>query len=65
VNNSIILIYIYEEKRKELLKKNKKIKEGDIEEIILDGSKSRLRPIVITTVTTVVGVIPLIGSSAI
>ncbi|MBX9765071.1 efflux RND transporter permease subunit [Patescibacteria group bacterium] len=35
-----------------------------LEEIVVDGSASRLRPIVLTTITTVVGMIPLAGASA-
>jgi HAE1 family hydrophobic/amphiphilic exporter-1 len=33
-------------------------------EVVVDGSASRLRPIFLTTVTTVVGMIPLAGASA-
>lgn len=33
-------------------------------EVVVDGSVSRLRPIFLTTVTTVVGMIPLAGASA-
>ncbi len=35
-----------------------------LEEVIIDASESRLRPIVLTTVTTVVGMIPLAAASA-
>lgn len=35
-----------------------------LEEVVVDGAASRLRPIVLTTVTTVVGMIPLAGASA-
>lgn len=35
-----------------------------LEEVVVDGSASRLRPIVLTTITTVVGMIPLAGASA-
>ncbi len=33
-------------------------------EVVVDGAASRLRPIVLTTITTVVGMIPLAGASA-
>ena len=68
VNNSIILIYIYEELRKNKLKnkeENEVFKESEINEIILNGSKERLRPILLTTITTIIGVVPLIFSSPI
>ena len=54
VNNGIILIdYI-----------NLKLSEGsDILEAIVQGSKVRLRPILMTTVTTVMGAIPMIFAS--
>ncbi|MEK7531012.1 MAG: efflux RND transporter permease subunit [Patescibacteria group bacterium] len=35
-----------------------------LEEIVVDGASSRLRPIFLTTVTTVVGMIPLASASA-
>jgi multidrug efflux pump subunit AcrB len=35
-----------------------------LEEVVVDGSASRLRPIVLTTITTVIGMIPLAGASA-
>ncbi len=36
----------------------------NLAEVVVDASASRLRPIVLTTVTTVVGMIPLAGASA-
>ena len=36
----------------------------NLAEIVIDGAASRLRPIVLTTLTTVVGMIPLAGVSA-
>lgn len=35
-----------------------------LEEVVIDAADSRLRPIILTTVTTVVGMIPLAGASA-
>lgn len=35
-----------------------------LEEVVVDGAASRLRPIVLTTITTVIGMIPLAGASA-
>ncbi len=58
VNNSILLITVINEMRKAN-------PERDIREIILDGATSRLRPIILTTITTVIGVIPLIFVSPI
>lgn len=36
----------------------------NLEEVVVDAAASRLRPIVLTTITTVVGMIPLAGASA-
>jgi Cu/Ag efflux pump CusA len=33
-------------------------------DVVVDGAASRLRPIVLTTITTVIGMIPLAGASA-
>lgn len=52
VNNSILLIDMINLGRK-------KNPEKDIRTVILDASSSRLRPILLTTTTTVVGMIPL------
>jgi len=52
VNNSIILIDVMNKIRRE--NPNKKIID-----VVIEGATSRLRPILLTTVTTVVGVIPL------
>lgn len=73
VNNSIILIYVYEKLRKEKLKtietkENKKrtiLLKDEISEVVETGSASRLRPIILTTITTIVGVVPLLFASAI
>ncbi|MES2014454.1 MAG: efflux RND transporter permease subunit [Patescibacteria group bacterium] len=35
-----------------------------LEEVVVDGAASRLRPILLTTITTVIGMIPLAGASA-
>lgn len=52
VNNSILLIDIMNQSRK-------RDPEKDIREVVLDAASSRLRPILLTTVTTVVGMVPL------
>ncbi|MEX0652290.1 MAG: efflux RND transporter permease subunit [Candidatus Paceibacterota bacterium] len=57
VNNSIILIDTINEIRK------KSAPERDIKEIVLEGASLRLRPILLTTITTVVGIFPLTYAS--
>lgn len=52
VNNSILLIDVMNNLRKEQPQK-------DIHEIVLQAAGSRLRPILLTTITTVIGMIPL------
>ncbi len=54
VNNSIILIDFYE---KRIFKKKLEVFEA-----VVEGSVLRLRPIILTTITTVVGVLPLVFS---
>ena len=56
VNNAIILIDAANRYRE---------KGMDIKEAIIEASTSRLRPIVLTTITTVVGIFPLVFASAI
>ena len=53
VNNSIILIDVMNKLRK-------KNPERSIQEIVIEGASSRLRPILLTTITTIIGVAPLI-----
>jgi HAE1 family hydrophobic/amphiphilic exporter-1 len=52
VNNSILLIDMMNQMRR-------KSPQTDIETIVLDAATSRLRPILLTTITTVIGMIPL------
>lgn len=52
VNNSILLIDMMNQMRKAS-------PDGDINTIVLDASSNRLRPILLTTITTVIGMIPL------
>ena len=52
VNNSILLIDVMNRKR--LASPTKPIKE-----VVLDAASSRLRPILLTTLTTVIGMVPL------
>lgn len=56
VNNSIILIDVFDnlEEEEGLLSK---------EDVVVEGSKRRLRPIFLTSATTIVGMIPLLFSS--
>ncbi|MCI5108756.1 MAG: efflux RND transporter permease subunit [Candidatus Pacebacteria bacterium] len=56
VNNAIILIDVINSLRKESPKKY-------INKAIIDGAVSRLRPILLTTLTTVIGMIPLTYAS--
>lgn len=53
VNNSILLIDMMNQMRRAN-------PERDIREVVLDASGNRLRPILLTTTTTVIGMIPLI-----
>lgn len=55
VNNSILLIDMMNQERK-------KNPQKQIRDVVLDASVDRLRPILLTTVTTVAGMIPLIYS---
>ena len=52
VNNSILLIDMMNQMRKSN-------PETDIHEVVLDAASNRLRPILLTTITTVIGMIPL------
>jgi len=56
VNNAIILIDAANRNREDGM---------DIKEAIINASTSRLRPILLTTLTTVVGIFPLVFASAI
>lgn len=56
VNNSILLIDMMNDMRR-------KNPEKDIKEVVLDSATARLRPILLTTMTTVVGMIPLTYAS--
>jgi HAE1 family hydrophobic/amphiphilic exporter-1 len=52
VNNSILLIDMMNQMRK-------RNPEMQIREVVLDSASSRLRPILLTTITTVIGMVPL------
>lgn len=52
VNNSLVLIWHYHSNLS-------KLKPDQITDFIIAGAKSRVRPIVLTTITTVAGLIPL------
>ncbi len=58
VNNSIILVTVFNQLRKEN-------PEWDLEQVVARGAASRLRPVVLTTITTIIGVTPLLTASAI
>lgn len=51
VNNAIILI--------DRINFNRKVEKLDIKESILESATSRLQPIVLTTITTIIGIFPL------
>jgi HAE1 family hydrophobic/amphiphilic exporter-1 len=57
VNNSIILIDVMNNIRKQ-------DPTLPINDVVLDGSASRLRPIILTTLTTVIGIIPLLFTAS-
>lgn len=57
VNNSIILIDVINKMRREN-------PTAPIQEIVLEGSALRLRPILLTTITTVIGIMPLLFASS-
>jgi multidrug efflux pump subunit AcrB len=57
VNNSIILIDVMKHLRKSR-------PELSIQEVVLEGASSRLRPILLTTLTTVIGIFPLTYATA-
>ena len=57
VNNSIILIDVMNRIRKEH-------PEWDMQTVVLEGASSRLRPILLTTLTTVIGIVPLLFASS-
>jgi len=52
VNNSLVLIWHYHSTQLEL-------KSNNVTDYIIAGAKSRVRPIILTTITTVAGLIPL------
>ncbi|NNC95003.1 MAG: efflux RND transporter permease subunit [Chitinophagales bacterium] len=63
VNNAIVLIdytnLVRERKRKELHLDNGKLALKDLIDVIVEGGKTRLRPVLLTAITTVLGLIPL------
>jgi multidrug efflux pump subunit AcrB len=64
VNNGVVLLdytdILIERKKSELdLGKDDLLKREQIRDIIIAGGKARLRPVVLTAITTVLGLIPL------
>ncbi len=57
INHAIILV-------DSMIVRMKNPEGRNLEEVVVDGAASRLRPIVLTTITTVIGMIPLAGASA-
>ncbi len=55
VNNSILLIDMMNSDRR-------RVPDKPITDIVIDAAVSRLRPILLTTATTVIGMVPLIFS---
>ena len=58
VNNSIILVSVFNNLRHQH-------PEWSVDQVVQEGSVSRLRPIILTTITTIIGVSPLLTASAI
>jgi multidrug efflux pump subunit AcrB len=64
VNNAIVLIdytkLIIERKKEELdLDEDGKLEINDIVEAIIEGGKTRLRPVLLTAITTILGLLPM------
>ncbi len=64
VNNAIVLIdytnLLVKNKRAELgLKEDEKLDEEEVKKSIIKGGETRLRPVLLTAITTVLGLIPL------
>jgi HAE1 family hydrophobic/amphiphilic exporter-1 len=63
VNNAIILIDVFNTERAKLTEQQETPEK--LQEIVLEGSVSRLRPVLLTAVTTVIGTLPLLWAAEI
>lgn len=63
VNNAIILIDVFNSERTKLREEEETPEK--IREIVLEGSVSRLRPVILTALTTVIGIVPLLWTAEI
>ncbi|MEO9871286.1 efflux RND transporter permease subunit [Ekhidna sp.] len=64
VNNGVVLLdytqlLIDREKEKRGMEKNEYLSKDEVKDIVIKGGKARLRPVILTAITTVLGLIPL------
>lgn len=61
VNNAIILIDVFNTERAKLNERDET--HEAIQQIVLEGSVSRLRPVLLTALTTIIGIVPLLWAA--